>query len=144
MDNFFSTIMAVNNKTNTIFLSNFNFFSVMKPLWIESLDTWEPHINENGVIVIINESHTLWNSGFRLVALAVGVLIQYICPVSKKYAVKSSLWISIIFILSYATFMGTFHLISWFPFSFTDILKVSKMATKQKAFVTIVLNKINI
>lgn len=73
----------------------------------------------------------MWNSGFRLVALVVGVAIQYICPISKKYAVKCSLWISLIYVISYALFMGTFHLISWFPFSFIDILKVSRMATKK-------------
>lgn len=109
------------------FLSVSKNFPVSKPLWIDTLVTWTPHLDENGAIVIASENHTLWNSGFRFVALAIGVLIQFVCPTSKKYAIKCSLLISLIFIIFYAMFMGTFHLISWFPFSFIDIIKVSKI-----------------
>lgn len=115
------------------FFFKFPFSLVIKPVWVETVDTWAPHIEENGVIVIINENHTIVNSCVRFAALAVGVVIQYICPESKKYAVKCSLWFSLIFIIFYATFMGTFHLISWFPFSFLDILKVSKTAIKSSS-----------
>lgn len=105
-------------------------FSVIKPVWVDTVDAWVPHIDENGVIVIINENHTILNSGIRFSAFAVGVIVQYVCPKSKKYAAKCALWFSLIFVIFYATFMGTFHLISWFPFSFLDILKVSKMPSK--------------
>lgn len=103
----------------------FKNFSVSKPLWIDTMAIWTPHLDENGAIVIANENHTIWNSCFRFVALAVGVIIQYIYPTSRKYAIKCSVCVSVVFIIFYALFMGTFHLISWFPFSFIDIIKVS-------------------
>lgn len=119
------TNQTTQNRHQCVFFLQFLKFSVTKPLWIETLDTWTPHIDSNGAIVIANESRTLWNSGFRLVALAIGILIQIVCPTSKKYAVKYSPYFSLVFIILYTTFMITFHIISWFTFTALNILKVS-------------------